>query len=545
MTLIAGTNIAAPIVPYDTADNQATHRDIYGQGGLRTVADQTALLAIKSNRCVTGMLVYRIDDDTYYKLKSGYSDPLLIGDFEAFGGGGAEEWVMPPADDWYDPTGGLPVAPTIGDRYIADDTGNGWTQDYVYEWDGSNWIEYPPEEGWMIWMLFELIFYVFFSGGWMEVGAESFLKLDGSNANSNIDIGAYDFATTGAIAGGAITGTTFNAGTLSGNNSGDQTINGETGTSITLTTGDIGEDTDKNYVSDAELVVLQATSGSNTGDQDLSALALKTNVLELDNVSVFTPDADYEPATKKYVDDNIPSGVISFEGGTANGSILKKKSDTEMEAVTGISELLIVSAHSLATFVHTAGIQEKGETLNAFNLNWTYNRNGDDPTSQEIDNGIGVLAVALRTYAVSGAGLTTDTTYQIDAIGDDTNPSSRTATVYFRNKRYWGASATVLNASSTGAQVRSALSGDEFGTSIGVTKTFDASGNEPDGKFLYYCYPTSWGLPSTSKVGGLDYSDYTSYTITAFENASAHTENYYLLVSNSAQNGAAITWQIG
>ena len=30
----------------------------------------------------------------------------------------------------------------------------------------------------------------------------------------------------------------------------------------------------------------------------------KTNVLELDNTTVFTPDADYEPATKKYVDDN-------------------------------------------------------------------------------------------------------------------------------------------------------------------------------------------------------------------------------------------------
>jgi len=41
------------------------------------------------------------------------------------------------------------------------------------------------------------------------------------------------------------------------------------------------------------------------GDQDLSALATKANVLELDNTTSFTPDADYEPATKKYVDDNI------------------------------------------------------------------------------------------------------------------------------------------------------------------------------------------------------------------------------------------------
>ena len=40
-----------------------------------------------------------------------------------------------------------------------------------------------------------------------------------------------------------------------------------------------------------------------TADQDLSGLAVKANVLELDNTTSFTPDADYEPATKKYVDD--------------------------------------------------------------------------------------------------------------------------------------------------------------------------------------------------------------------------------------------------
>ncbi len=43
--------------------------------------------------------------------------------------------------------------------------------------------------------------------------------------------------------------------------------------------------------------------------EDLNELALKTNVLELDNTTSFTPDADYEPATKKYVDDNAGSGT--------------------------------------------------------------------------------------------------------------------------------------------------------------------------------------------------------------------------------------------
>jgi len=47
--------------------------------------------------------------------------------------------------------------------------------------------------------------------------------------------------------------------------------------------------------------------------------ALQSNVLELDNATSFTPDADYEPATKKYVDDNIldPSS-ITYDSKTSN-----------------------------------------------------------------------------------------------------------------------------------------------------------------------------------------------------------------------------------
>lgn len=41
----------------------------------------------------------------------------------------------------------------------------------------------------------------------------------------------------------------------------------------------------------------------------LDLKADKSNVLELDNTDSFTPDADYEPATKKYVDDNVGGGA--------------------------------------------------------------------------------------------------------------------------------------------------------------------------------------------------------------------------------------------
>ena len=52
-----------------------------------------------------------------------------------------------------------------------------------------------------------------------------------------------------------------------------------------------------------------------------------SNVLELDNTTEFTPDADYEPATKKYVDDNTIAG---------DGSITKiiKITQAEYNAIT-------------------------------------------------------------------------------------------------------------------------------------------------------------------------------------------------------------------
>lgn len=46
---------------------------------------------------------------------------------------------------------------------------------------------------------------------------------------------------------------------------------------------------------------------------EMETRAKKNNVLELDNTTAFTPNADYEPATKKYVDDNAWWWSVSDE----------------------------------------------------------------------------------------------------------------------------------------------------------------------------------------------------------------------------------------
>jgi len=106
-------------------------------------------------------------------------------------------WVIPPVEDSYDPTSGLPSDPSDGDRYISEATANGWTQDYVYEWDAASeeWIEFEPEEGWMVWLLFDMVFWFFFSGGWAEVGSGTYVPYTG--ATDDVDLGSYDLTTTG------------------------------------------------------------------------------------------------------------------------------------------------------------------------------------------------------------------------------------------------------------------------------------------------------------------------------------------------------------
>jgi len=94
-------------------------------------------------------------------------------------------------------------------------------------------------------------------------------------------------------------------------------------------------------ISDVDITNLNNLSGVNTGDQDISGISINTqaiidtasnlrndlaeknNVLTLNNSTVFTPSADYQPATKKYVDDNSGSSPTTYNiGDTVLGGIV-------------------------------------------------------------------------------------------------------------------------------------------------------------------------------------------------------------------------------
>jgi hypothetical protein len=73
--------------------------------------------------------------------------------------------------DRYDPTGGLPVGPATGDRYIATATANGWTDTYIYEYNGSSWDPTTPLERMLVYVDDENVFYCYTGAAWVTLSS--------------------------------------------------------------------------------------------------------------------------------------------------------------------------------------------------------------------------------------------------------------------------------------------------------------------------------------------------------------------------------------
>jgi hypothetical protein len=70
MSSIKGTNVLAPVVPFDTTDAHASHEARYGKGGYRSVADIAERDAIPQLRREAGMLVLTLSDGMMWRLNA-------------------------------------------------------------------------------------------------------------------------------------------------------------------------------------------------------------------------------------------------------------------------------------------------------------------------------------------------------------------------------------------------------------------------------------------------------------------------------------------
>lgn len=68
MSSIKGTNVLAPVVPFDTTDSHASHEARWGKGGYRSVADIAERDGIPQLRREAGMLVWVSDTQKAWRL---------------------------------------------------------------------------------------------------------------------------------------------------------------------------------------------------------------------------------------------------------------------------------------------------------------------------------------------------------------------------------------------------------------------------------------------------------------------------------------------
>lgn len=93
-----------------------------------------------------------------------------------------------------------PDSPSLGDRYIntvtgtSQDTSQSVTEDYIYEWNNSDWTEIIPNEGYATWVEDEDVLYVYTDIGgpsdWVKFGTTTThqnLIGAGTNTHSQID----------------------------------------------------------------------------------------------------------------------------------------------------------------------------------------------------------------------------------------------------------------------------------------------------------------------------------------------------------------------
>ena len=241
----------------------------------------------------------------------------------------------------------------------------------------------------------------------------------------------------------------------------------------------------------------------------------KLNQLEVDLSAYYT---------KEEVDQAIESATPDMSADKVeynNGSITNVQQ--------ALDQLLYVSPN--ITSFSGGGTYEVGQSISSINFAWALNKT---VTSQSINQGIGTIDPSARSYAYTpSTPIRSNITYTL-TVGDGKNTATKSTSLAFRYKRYWGVSSkdTLTNADIL------ALS-KELTTGRTQSRTFNCSG----GKYFYFVIPAEFCSGISFKVGGLAFSDMDVKDIT-LTNESGATVACKVYRSKNLQTGSAISVEV-
>jgi len=144
-----------------------------------------------------------------------------------------------------------------------------------------------------------------------------------------------------------------------------------------------------------------------------------------------------------------------------------------------------------------------------------------------------------------GTSLSSPGTKNISLQGTNSNDDtfSKTGTLTFRDKRYWGTAAFFGNPSNA-AIIAADGAGVGAGNEFSTTRVQSRNGIDGGGRYLFFSWQTSFGTP-TFVVNGLPNTAWTKVgDAFTFFNSNANPVTYDTWMSNTQQNSPIATFQI-
>jgi hypothetical protein len=147
---------------------------------------------------------------------------------------------------------------------------------------------------------------------------------------------------------------------------------------------------------------------------------------------------------------------------------------------------------AIATLTADPPVAEHGDSVTP-ELEWTIT--GPGTVAEQRINGVDIGSTTDRDWT-AGSAITADTTYTLAVDDQQGNTVTRSVTVDFQHRVFWGASASAtLNSAAI-----IALSGSALAASRVRDVTIDATG----GKYVYFAYPASFGDPASYRLYGFE-----------------------------------------